>query len=215
MRRGWPKRLAPLFYFSNNQKMKILESANYSEFKKKLAESNCRLCDLSQSRTHIVVDRGNPEAKILFIGEGPGEKEDLEAKAFVGRSGKLLDKLMLEAGFDTNKESLIINVVKCRPPKNRSPKKIEAETCLPYLKKQMELVRPEIVILLGKTALQYILPDKEIVSMKEEVGKFFVSASYPGAQFMIFFHPAYLLRDPRKLFLAREHIKTFKVYYDR
>jgi len=93
----------------------------YADFKKALLDSNCTKCALSDSRTNIVVDRGNSSAKVLNIGEAPGQNEDLQGKAFVGRAGQLLDRLMKDVGFDTNQDSLIVNLVKCRPPKNRAP----------------------------------------------------------------------------------------------
>ncbi|MBI4051866.1 MAG: uracil-DNA glycosylase, partial [Elusimicrobia bacterium] len=132
----------------------LLSVSSYADFRRLLAASNCQKCTLRNSRTHIVVDRGNPNAKILVAGEGPGENEDLQGLAFVGRAGQLMDRLVQEEmGLDTNQDFLIANVVKCRPPENRAPQKEEAETCLPFLKKQIELVRPKIILLLGATAL--------------------------------------------------------------
>ena len=182
---------------------------SYLQFKQKLADSGCRQCGLSASRTQIVVDRGNPESDVLIIGEAPGEKEDLSGRAFVGRSGKLLDTVLAEYNFLTDRDALIANVVKCRPPKNRQPSTEEAVTCLPYLQRQIELVQPRFIILLGATALRHLLPHKKNVSMREEVGRFFEAPEYPGAQMTIFYHPAYILRDPRKAPLMREHARRF------
>src|SRR5207248_2587266 len=100
---------------------KILSATSYGEFKAALAASHCTQCDLHRCRTQIVIDRGNPEAKLLFIGEAPGENEDLQGKAFVGRAGKLLDAMLKELGFETDRDALIANVAKCRPPENRQP----------------------------------------------------------------------------------------------
>ena len=194
---------------------KILEAKSYGEFKAALAASECTRCPLSEHRTHIVVDRGNPSAKVLMIGEAPGENEDLQAKAFVGRAGRLLDKLMKEIGFDTNQESLIINIAKCRPPENRAPKPEEVAACFPFLKKQLDLVKPKIVLLLGATALKHMIRDKKDFSMEEEAGKFFAHADYPGIQFMVLYHPAFILRDPRKTPVMVEHIKRFKDYWTK
>ncbi len=187
----------------------ILETKTYPEFKKALIASDCTKCALSDLRTQIVVDRGNPNAKALMIGEAPGENEDLQGKAFVGRAGKLLDELLRGLGFDTNQDSLIINVVKCRPPENRAPKPEEAAQCMPFLKKQIDLVKPHIVILLGATALRHVVPAKKDFSMSEEAGRFFEHPLYPGVKFMVLFHPAYILRDPRKKPLMIEHLKSF------
>lgn len=193
---------------------KILGTKEYAEFKKNLLDSDCRKCPLSDSRTRIVVDRGNPRAKVLIIGEAPGQNEDIQAKAFVGRAGQLLDRLMKEVGFDTNQDSLIVNVVKCRPPENRAPQPKEAAACMPFLKKQMALVNPRIILLLGATALKHLIPQKSGSAMADQVGNFFRHPDYPGAEWMVLFHPAYLLRDPRKTPIMAEHLKRFKSFYD-
>jgi len=194
---------------------KILDAKSYGEFKEALAKSNCTKCTLSGSRRHIVVDRGSPSAKVLMIGEAPGENEDLQAKAFVGRAGQLLDELMKDIGFDTNRDSLIINVVKCRPPENRSPKQEEVNACSPFLKKQIALVKPRIILLLGAVALRHLIEDKKEFSMEREAGTFFEHSDFPGIQFMVLYHPAFILRDPRKKPVMVEHLKRFKEYWER
>ena len=204
-----------MFDLFDDKQNQILGTKTYAEFKKALTESDCARCTLSQSRTHIVVDRGNPEAKVLFIGEAPGENEDLQAKAFVGRAGKLLDEMMKGLGFDTNRESLIVNVVKCRPPENRAPQPKEADACRPFLKRQIELVHLRIILLLGATALKHMIPDKGAFSMEREAGNFFDHPDQPGVKFMVLYHPAFILRDPRKKPVMIEHLKRFKDYYDR
>lgn len=191
----------------------MMEIETYPVFKKKLQESNCQKCLLSGHRIHIVVDRGNYQAKVMILGEAPGESEDQEGRAFVGRAGRLLDKMMLEVDFDTNKESLIVNVVKCRPPDNRRPTKNEADACSEFLRKQFELIKPQILLLLGATAVKNLFPLKEKLSMKSLVGKFFTDNGYPGLRIMTLYHPAYLLRDPRKQPAMLEHLRTFKKYY--
>ena len=185
----------------------ILSAKSYDEFKEALAGSHCRRCDLHRHRTQIVVDRGNPGAKVLFIGEAPGENEDLQGKAFVGRAGKLLDAMLKDRGFDTGRDALIANVSKCRPPRNRRPTPQEAQTCLPYLKKQIDLTRPRVIALLGATALKHMLPEKKDFSMGEQVGKFFEHSDYPQARFLVLYHPAYILRDPRKKPLMEAHLR--------
>lgn len=194
---------------------KIVGAKTYAEFKEALAQSGCTRCALSQSRTHIVVDRGNPQAKVVMIGEGPGENEDLQGKAFVGRAGRLLDALLKGLGFDTNQDSLIINIVKCRPSENRQPTSKEAEACAPFLKKQLELVHPRIILLLGATALKHMIPAKGEFSMQEEAGKFFELPEYPDAQVMVLYHPAFILRDPRKQPVMIEHLRRFKARWDQ
>ena len=194
--------------FDSTQNL-ILGAANYADFKKELLASQCTRCGLSAGRTHIVVDRGNPDAGVLFIGEAPGENEDRLGQAFVGRAGRLLDEMLKSLGFDTNRDALIANVVKCRPPENRAPRPEEAETCLPFLRRQIELVRPKWIGLLGATALKHLVPEKKEFSMEREAGRFFEHALYPGARLMVLYHPAYILRDPRKRPLMEQHLKQF------
>lgn len=191
----------------------LFSSTSYEEFKKRLSKSNCSKCaELCASRTHIVVDRGNPHAKIAVIGEGPGENEDLQGKAFVGRAGQLFDQIMQSIDLDTNKDMLILNVVKCRPPNNRVPKPIEAANCLPYLEWQLNWMKPRVVLLLGATAAKHILPPEALREggMKDRVGQFFDVPRYPFAKFMLLYHPAFLLRDPRKKPETWEHVKRLK-----
>jgi uracil-DNA glycosylase len=183
-------------------------NSEYHRFKKDLLESGCELCGLCRGRTQIVVDRGDPSADVMIIGEAPGANEDLQGKAFVGRSGKLLDGMLRELGFDTEKDALIANVVKCRPPDNRPPKDDEAEACLPFLRKQIELVDPRMIVFLGATALKRLLPDRKAFSMKEQVGKVFRHPSLPGRDLLALYHPAYILRDPRKKTLMAGHLRS-------
>ena len=139
-----------------------------------MAASNCSKCEnLCNDRSNIVVDRGNHQTRVVVIGEGPGEKEDLSGQSFVGRAGQLLDKIMESIGLDTNKDMLILNVVKCRPPGNRAPTQQEADNCFPYLKWQLDTVKPDVIVLLGATAAKHFFPKKKSTSMKDMVGKFF------------------------------------------
>lgn len=204
-----------LFDVTQNE---ILNATTYAEFKKRLAESNCQKCGLSRSRTHIVVDRGNPDSAIVMIGEGPGENEDRTGLAFVGRAGQTMDRLFKEElGVDTNRFCLIVNVVKCRPPENRAPQKEEAEACLPFLKKQIALMQPKVILLLGATALKHLVPSKSRheFAMEKEAGKFFTLEDYPGIQWMVLYHPAFLLYDPRKEPVFRQHLQTLKAYLQK
>ncbi len=194
-------------------KAQIISAQTYGVFKRLLEESNCRLCPLSKSRSNIVVDRGNPESAVVMIGEAPGENEDLQKKAFVGRSGRLLDDMMSRIGFDTNRDAIIINIVKCRPPKNRAPKSEEASACRPYFEKQVSFFNPKVILLLGATALKYFVPRKKNFSMSKTAGKFFDCPEFPGAKVMALYHPAYLLRDPRKKPAMMRHLKQFKVFW--
>lgn len=202
------------FDLFDNVQNSVLNAKAYPEFKKSLEESNCQLCELSKSRRNIVVDRGNPGAKVVMIGEAPGENEDIQKKAFVGRAGQLLDEMMKQIGFDTNRDSLIINVVKCRPPENRAPKTEEVAACRPYFSKQISFLKPKIILLLGATALKHVIPEKKDFSMAEEVGKFFEHPEFPNTKLMVLYHPAFILRDPRKKPLMADHLKKFKAFWD-
>lgn len=193
----------------------ILGSSTYEEFKNRLANSGCDKCPLHHGRTHIVVDRGNPSAHIMTIGEGPGEKEDQQALAFVGRAGQLFDKIMSAVGIDTNRDMLVANVVKCRPPENRSPRAEEAAECIPYLQRQIELVKPKVILLLGATALKHIDKSKTAFQMSDEAGKFFALNDYPGIQFMVLYHPAALLYNAKLKPAMWEHVKRLRRYLEQ
>ena len=146
-----------------------------------------------KSINKIVVGRGNPQAPLMIIGEAPGAKEEEVGKPFVGRSGKLLDKMLQNAGIDINLDVYFCNVVKCRPPKNRRPTKTEIQENLPWLYQQIKLVNPQIIVLVGATALEAILKIKSPISILR--GKWI---SWEGRLVMPVFHPSYLLRNPSK-----------------
>lgn len=150
----------------------------------------CQDCKLARTRTQLVVGEGNPKARLMFIGEGPGESEDLSGRPFVGRGGQLLTK-MIEAMGLTREDVFIANVVKCRPPENRDPEFDEIIACSSYLLRQIEAVRPEVIVTLGKFASQTVLQTQDKLS--DLRGKFH---SYRGIALMPTLHPAYLLRNP-------------------
>jgi uracil-DNA glycosylase len=152
---------------------------------------NCTKCGLCEGRTNVVVGMGNPHADVMFVGEGPGEQEDLQGKPFVGRSGQLLDKMLAAIDLDREKNIYIGNIVKCRPPKNRDPLPEEQEMCIDWLRNQFLLIRPKIIVCLGRiAAMKLIRPDFHI--MKEH-GQFFEKN---GVLMMATLHPAALLRNP-------------------
>jgi len=152
-----------------------------------------KVSDLSNSINKIVVSRGSPLAKLMIIGEAPGAKEEEIGEPFVGRSGKLLDKLLQNSGIDINKDVYFCNVIKCRPPKNRRPTKIEIQENLPWLYQQIKLVNPRVIVLVGATALEAILKIKSRISLFR--GKWI---DWEGKLVMPVFHPSYLLRNPSK-----------------
>lgn len=154
---------------------------------------NCRKCGLCETRTNVVVGVGNPRSRILFIGEGPGENEDLQGEPFVGRGGQLLDKMLAAVDLDRKTNIYIANIVKCRPPKNRDPLPEEQEACIEWLRNQVALIRPKIIVCLGRiAAMKLIKPDMKIT---KEHGQFFEKN---GVLMMATLHPAALLRNPNQ-----------------
>ena len=154
---------------------------------------NCRRCGLCETRTNVVVGVGNPRSKVMFIGEGPGENEDLQGEPFVGRGGQLLDKMLAAVDLDRKTNVYIANIVKCRPPKNRDPLPEEQEACIGWLRNQVALIRPKIVVCLGRiAAMRIIKPDMKIT---REHGQFFEKN---GTLMMATLHPAALLRNPNQ-----------------
>ena len=190
----------------------ILAATTYDEFVSRLRAYDCRRCNLCQGRSQIVVDRGNPHAPILIISERPGTNEDHLGQAFVGRSGELLDKILAPIDLVADRDTLITNVVKCKGELDRAPTSDEAAACLPFLDKQIEIVKPRVILLLGSVALKYIDPEHREIKMEEEAGRFFTLKRYPGVQFMVLYHPAYLLRDPRKKRDMWEHVQHLKAF---
>jgi DNA polymerase len=166
------------------------------------AIGDCRRCKLCAGRTNLVFGVGNPNARLMFVGEGPGRDEDLQGEPFVGRAGQLLTDI-ISKGMGLKREDVYIaNVVKCRPPENRNPEPDEVAACEPFLKKQIELIHPEIIVALGKFAVQTLLRSK--IPITKLRGQWH---SYHGIKLMPTFHPAYLLRNPGDKKLVWEDIK--------
>jgi len=163
---------------------------------------DCQRCKLCAGRTNIVFGVGNPRAKLMFVGEGPGRDEDLKGEPFVGRAGQLLTDIITKGMGLKREDVYICNVVKCRPPENRNPEPDEVAACEPFLKKQIDIVRPKIIVGLGKFAVQTLLNSKVAISKLR--GNW---ASYHGIKLMPTFHPAYLLRNPADKKLVWEDIK--------
>ena len=154
---------------------------------------NCRKCALADTRTNVVFGVGPRDAEIMLIGEGPGENEDLKGEPFVGRAGKLLDEMLAVVDLDRKKNVYIANMVKCRPPQNRDPLNTEQDACIGYVRNQTALLRPKIIVCLGRvSALRIIKPDFKIT---KEHGQWFESA---GVWMTALYHPAAILRDPRR-----------------
>ena len=154
---------------------------------------NCRACGLCETRHQVVFGVGNPQAEILFIGEGPGEHEDLQGEPFVGRGGKLLDTMLEAVGLSRKHNIYIANMVKCRPPKNRDPLPEEQDACGSWLQQQIDLIAPKIVVCLGRiAAFRMISPEFKVT---RQHGQFFEKN---GVLYMGMFHPAAILRNPHQ-----------------
>lgn len=155
--------------------------------------NHCHRCNLGASRTHAVVGRGNLHAPIMIVGEGPGQQEDETGLPFVGRAGQLLEKILQSVKLDTEKDVYISNIVKCRPPGNRTPTIDEAEACKPYLLEQIRIIDPRIILLTGATAVRSLTGDKRgITKIRGEW------IEWQGRLCMPILHPAYLLRNPSR-----------------
>lgn len=152
----------------------------------------CRNCPLSETRRNVVFGVGNRQADILFIGEGPGEQEDLRGEPFVGPAGQLLDVMLSVIDLDRSRV-YIANIVKCRPPRNRDPLNLEQEACIGYLRAQTALIRPKIIVCLGRIAAMRIIDPKFRITKQH--GLWFDKA---GVQLTALYHPSALLRDPSK-----------------
>jgi uracil-DNA glycosylase family 4 len=168
----------------------------------------CMRCPLCESRTRIVHSEGNPKARLLFVGEAPGADEDATGRPFVGRAGQLLNKIIEAIGLK-REDVMIGNVNRCRPPQNRTPTGAEAATCKPFLLREIAVVQPEVIVVLGNTAMKNLLDTKEGITRLR--GMF---QDYRGIKVMPTFHPAYLLRDPSKKREAWEDMKKVRDYLD-
>lgn len=173
-----PSQSAPPIDLSNMQWRELWQTA-----------MDCRRCPLCQNRNNVVFGEGNTNADLMFIGEGPGRDEDVQGRPFVGKAGQLLDKMINAMQF-TREEVYIANIIKCRPPNNRNPEPAEAAACLPYLERQIELVKPKAIVILGAVPLQYLFNRRGVTRIHG------TWLDYKGIETMVTFHPAYLLRYP-------------------
>ena len=153
----------------------------------------CQRCALADSRTHVVFGAGQRDAEVMFVGEGPGEHEDLQGEPFVGRGGLLLDEMLSLIGLYRQKNFYICNIVKCRPPKNRDPLNTEQDACIGYLREQITLVRPKLIVCLGRIAANRLIHDDYKIT--KEHGQW---VERDGVFYTAIYHPAALLRDPSK-----------------
>ena len=159
----------------------------------------CMKCELGKTRTNLVFGVGNEKAEVMFVGEGHGYNEDMQGEPFVGRGGRLLDKYLEYINLDRHKNIYIANMVKCRPPENRDPSEQEQDCCIEWLREQTRLIRPKIIVCLGRISAKRLISKDFLVT--QDHGDFFEKG---GIQFMGTFHPAALLRNPNNKPLALE-----------
>ena len=153
---------------------------------------DCKRCRLHQGRNKIVFGVGDPNARLVFVGEGPGADEDAQGIPFVGKAGQLLNNMIVAMGLRRD-EVYIANVVKCRPPGNRTPEPVEGNTCSPFLFRQIDVVRPQVIVALGATAATYLLGQRQpLAGLRGRVH------AWRGMSLIVTYHPAFLLRDPRQ-----------------
>lgn len=167
---------------------------------------DCHRCRLAEGRKTIVFGQGNPRAELVFVGEGPGADEDEQGLPFVGRAGQLLNRMIQFIGMK-REDVYICNIVKCRPPGNRTPERDEIETCSPFLFRQIEAIQPRLVCCLGAPAMKTLLSIKEGITKVR--GQFFV---YGSAKVFVAYHPAYILRNPREEKILREDFEKIREF---
>ena len=175
------------------------------EFREEVGE--CLRCPLGSTRTNMVFGEGNPRTRVMFVGEAPGRDEDRQGRPFVGRAGVILTDIIEKGMGLSRSEVYIANILKCRPPNNRNPLPLEMERCFPYLLRQMEIIRPEIIVCLGA------VPARALLDTKEPIGKIRgIFNSFRGIKLMVTYHPAYLLRNPSAKRLVWEDIKKVMTF---
>ncbi len=179
---------------------------NWDELK--ILCASCKKCNLYKTRTNIVLGKGNINTNLMFVAEAPGRQEDLTGTPFVGNSGQLFDKI-LETVDITRDEIYLTNIVKCRPPENRNPTETEKQACLPYLRNQVALIHPKIIVCLGRVAAQTII--RSDFKIAKEHGNFFERKGY---FLTATYHPSALLRDPSKKMSVWEDFKAIKLKFD-
>ena len=192
----------PKLPFDPDKKMELEELSNAIE--------NCMRCKLGDTRNHLVFGSGSKNAKLVIIGEAPGAEEDKQGVPFVGRAGQMLTKMIENVIEVPRQEVFICNILKCRPPENRNPEEDEISCCEPYLKKQLEIINPKLILTLGKFASQWLLQSDTPISKLR--GRF---SSYHGIPCLPTFHPAYLLRNAKqKKFVHEDLLKVKEVYHN-
>lgn len=202
---GCPRLLRPVSSHMSRQSGVGSRLETLDDLKAKVAD--CAGCALCNSASQVVFGQGNPQATLMFIGEGPGAEEDKQGQAFVGASGQLLDKILAAIDFSRD-DVYIANVVKCRPPENRTPSAKEAATCLPYLTQQIALIQPKIIVCLGSVAAQTLMDSQQKISQMRGIWH-----EKNGIRYIATFHPAALLRDSSRKRPVWEDMKKVRQAY--
>lgn len=192
---------------NSNEITKAKTPITMEELAKKI--ERCTNCSLARTRNNVVIGQGVQNPKVLVIGEGPGEEEDKQGLPFVGRAGILLDKMLIAIGLDRKSNCYIANIVKCRPPQNRTPFAEEQNACFPFLETQIHLLKPKMILCMGKTAIEKIMNQK--ISITQNHGNFY---DYNGIPVMATYHPSALLRDESLKRPAWNDLKAFKAKLD-
>jgi DNA polymerase len=194
---------------SRSQSLPVLESRDASLEAIREDIGDCRRCKLHEHRRTIVFGEGNPRANLVFVGEGPGAEEDATGRPFVGRAGQLLDKIIAAIGMK-REEVYIANIVKCRPPLNRTPERDEVDTCEQFLYRQLAFIRPQVIVALGSPAFQCLLRTREPITRARGEWR-----DWNGIKVMPTFHPAFLLRSPDKKREVWDDMKKVRDYLNR
>jgi len=192
--------VSPISTASANEKPTVPSSSGLVGVREELGD--CSRCILHRGRKNIVFGEGNPNAELVFVGEGPGQEEDIQGRPFVGAAGQLLTDIIVKGMKISREDVYICNIVKCRPPENRNPEPDEILACEPFLIKQLQSIKPKIIIGLGNVAVKTLLKTKEGITSLRGNWK-----SYQGIPLMPTFHPAYLLRNPSDKRLVWDDIK--------
>ena len=190
-----PERMEPAEQIIDNEENTLIQEADNQPHEETLEQfrlriKDCRLCELHRGRTNFVFGAGDPDADMMFVGEGPGAEEDRQGLPFVGRSGQLLTKIIASIGF-TREEIFIANVVKCRPPGNRDPKPEEIDTCVPYLREQVQLIKPKVIVTLGRFSAYFFHGQQSSMKQLRQL-----TSEFEGVKVVSTYHPAALLRNP-------------------
>ncbi len=192
--------------------VEIINSKSIEEFKQKLRNFHCTRCPLSNDIVQFpTTSRGNPNSNIMIVGEAPGHNEMVKGIPFVGKAGQVMDLLLSSISISSELDVYITNICRCRPRDNRAPHTSEAQTCITYLKKEIELIKPKYILTMGATSAKYLLSNNLTgKSMGEIVGQYYYSQEYPDSKFLVLYHPAALIYNKKLKIPMIEHLNQFR-----